>query len=1180
MLINESTDPLLARFAEACSKEYSLAVDRKQSILEYISGQTDELPDMLQNSNSYGYRTMELLEKMGKKERGDSFYRAAAVVILTSSQWQQRYYMDPFSLCMEEYIHPTSLSAKGSDAVHRRKQGLEALRMLHKYVGSDIIEGVIQRQMKQAALNRKSPSKGENMIGRLDTIVELLELMKLYSELEPEFVNTMADELPPLLQAVLTDNEEQLRLELKRIVEPMALGKMPMNDYLSALDLEPSFLENQQMELRKNAFDGLVIPEENNLSREQFYQGIIQVHAAFFYVLNSRGGKTQLLNDPGTEGRLLLEAVRHLYTVLPIEVGYYLTSLERRSTDMQMFEGIVPLEEPYDLIMTVQRELNSYMPAWNTIRTDIVAEPDRTRRAMEIARQPVVKAIMYKILTEQNMIDLEDSYLEQLVLDVLADKVYSYTAGRKLGRYLAGEFGLESMINDQQVSSIWNGTGHNPKDRVLITAVTLLPVESDLFRRFIIIACRAEWMLSSLSLLYRSPFFDGQRVLEVYENDSQIDTQNMLKNMLMLNGYSNYYYISIPDEIYTELVRSHIPESLLYYSELPTDGRAAVLETVFAEREQLSPDQLSEAIRLGLADSSKRINALSRAEFSRSADYELYMNIYRKEKKVGIKEMVLDALRSSDHAKQAYTELLEREKSDTFRTLIQVFMDTLGQTPEQAHTALAATGDAKKRSRLDWLPIERLPQLQHRDGHPLNDEIKRYMLLQSLDYTAAPNEQLQEIKQYATAASLADFALELVQVWIQHGAAAKEKWILYLASLYGDRRLSDLLSHQVKEWTESSRGAIAAEAVKVMAYINDVSALMLIDRLSRTIKNRQVKNAATEALQLAAENMNLTAEQLADRLITTLGFDENGQQKLSYGERSFTVKVNSDLQLTVINEENGKMVKSLPAPAQKDDPEQAKQSKARFTQLKKDLKTMVTLQAQRLEESLSKRRLWTQGEWSDLFVNNIIMRQFAAGLIWGIYENGQLTETFRYMDDGTFNTVDEEEYELQQGAMIGLVHPLEMTTQQITDWKSQLEDYEISQPFTQLERQIYIVEEEQQQLKEWAGLPEDEFSPTAFPKALEKYGWYKGMAEDGGAYSDLYKDYDDLVAQLHFSGTSITYYEGMEDITLEALSFYKQNGRSRYHYYDPTQARQLGKIPSRVFSETVYDILRAAGQVD
>ncbi|WP_052723741.1 DUF4132 domain-containing protein [Paenibacillus wulumuqiensis] len=1181
MLINEQIDPALIKFAEYCSAEYSLSTDRQQHILDYITGQTDEFPDMMKNLNRYSYRTLELLQKMSKKERGDSFYRAAAILIRTSNQWRQRYYADPFALCMEEYIKPAGLGTAESNVVHRREQGLQALGMLQTYVGKETMEDIIRNYMKMAEFHKKLLNKSDRMTGRLDTILELLELLKIYVELDQSYVSSLVEQLPSLLQAVLTEDEQQLQLELKQIIEPIVLGKLPMNDHLSALDLEPELLNGKRAELREKDFAGQSLPAESDLSREQFYQSMIQVHAAFFYILNSRGSKTQLLANPGNDGVMMLNAVRQLYAILPMEVRGYLLSLEGRSANAHvLFDGIVPLDEPYDLIVLLRQELDSYMPSWSSIRAEVTGDPDRARRALEIARHPLIKACIYKILTEQNLLPVDQACLEQFVLDVAADKVYSNTPGRKLGRYMAGEIQLESLIQDDQVNSIWRGSGRNPKDRLLFTAIAFLPVKSELFRRFLLIANQPEWLLNILSELYRSPFFDGQRVLEAYQDDSEVDTDNLLKHMLMLNGQASYYYTSIPAPAYTSIVRSHIPQSLQYYNELPTDGRAAVLETVFAERAQLGTDQLSQAIRLGLADSSKRINALSRAEFSRFADNELYMSIYRQEKRASVKEMVLDALRSSDHVEQAYTTLLAAEKSETLRSLIQVFMDTLGQRPEVAHAALAAAADTRKRSRLDWLPVDRLPQLQHLDGQPLDDEIKRYMLLQSLDYTAAPNEQLHEVKQYASPTSLADFALELVQIWIQQGAPAKEKWILYLASMYGDRRLIDLLGRQIKEWTESSRGVIAAESVKVLAYLNDVSALMLIDRLSRTIKNRQVKNAAFEALQLSAENMNLTPEQLADRLVTSLGFDARGEQQFSYGERSFTVKVNSDLQLAVINEENGKTVKSLPAPGQKDDAELAKQSKARFTQLKKDLKTMVTLQSQRLEESLSKRRLWAQDEWSDLFVNNMIMRQFAVGLIWGIYEDGQLTEMFRYMDDGTFNTVDEDEYELQPTDTVGLVHPLEMTAQQIADWKNQLDDYEISQPFTQLERQIYIVEEEQQNMKEWTGLPQDEFSPTGFPKALEKYGWYKSMAEDGGVYYELYKDYGDLLAQLHFSGTSISYYEGMEDITLETLCFFNKNSQSGYYYYDPVKAKKLGEIPRRIFSETVYDILRAAGQID
>ncbi len=62
----------------------------------------------------------------------------------------------------------------------------------------------------------------------------------------------------------------------------------------------------------------------------------------------------------------------------------------------------------------------------------------------------------------------------------------------------------------------------------------------------------------------------------------------------------------------------------------------------------------------------------------------------------------------------------------------------------------------------------------------------------------------------------------------------------------------------------------------------------------------------------------------------------------------------------------------------------------------------------------------------------------------------RLGETFRYMEDGSFNTVDEEEYTLPDGGSIGLVHPIELTDQDLAAWKQQLEDYEITQSIDQL----------------------------------------------------------------------------------------------------------------------------------
>ena len=129
--------------------------------------------------------------------------------------------------------------------------------------------------------------------------------------------------------------------------------------------------------------------------------------------------------------------------------------------------------------------------------------------------------------------------------------------------------------------------------------------------------------------------------------------------------------------------------------------------------------------------------------------------------------------------------------------------------------------------------------------------------------------------------------------------------------------------------------------------------------------------------------------------------------------------------------------------------------------MKKQMKTTVSSQKMRLEMALSTGRQWSVEAWKNLFVKNPVMHQFATGLIWGIYEDGALKMTFRYMEDGSFNTVKEEEYAFPEEGTIGLIHPIELSEADLAAWKEQLSDYEITQPIEQLDRQIYKVTEEE-----------------------------------------------------------------------------------------------------------------------
>lgn len=414
--------------------------------------------------------------------------------------------------------------------------------------------------------------------------------------------------------------------------------------------------------------------------------------------------------------------------------------------------------------------------------------------------------------------------------------------------------------------------------------------------------------------------------------------------------------------------------------------------------------------------------------------------------------------------------------------------------------------------------------------------------------------------------------------WLAAGAEAKKKWVLYAVSIHGGSRIVDKLKHQIDEWAGASRGAIAADAVKALSLNDSPMALVTVDSIARKYKYKQVKKAAGDALQFAASELNLTVEELADRIVPDLGFDENMERHFDYGSRTFTVRISPALEIEV-TDENGKTRKALPAVGKSDDPVKAERALAEFKELKKQMKATVKNQALRLELALSIDRKWTVERFEKLFVKNPIMHQFAISLIWGYYEKDKLVNTFRYMEDGTFNTVDEDEYELTGDGKIGLMHPIEMDRAEVEKWKEQLSVYEITQSIEQLDRPVYAVEDDEKGKKHLERFGGMILNGLSLSGKLVGLGWSKGVPMDGGVYEDFYRKDPDagMAVELRFSGAYIG--DENEDVVVYSASFYNMDDMDdrgyRYDMKEDNKAIDLDKVSKRYFSEIIYQLTKA-----
>ena len=262
---------------------------------------------------------------------------------------------------------------------------------------------------------------------------------------------------------------------------------------------------------------------------------------------------------------------------------------------------------------------------------------------------------------------------------------------------------------------------------------------------------------------------------------------------------------------------------------------------------------------------------------------------------------------------------------------------------------------------------------------------------------------------------------------------------------------------------------------------------------------------------------------------------------IDYGNRTFKITLMEDFTVSIFDNEKNKVIKSLPKPNDKDDKFKAESAKKEFTALKKQIKAVVKNQQERLEQVFINGRTWSVSAWKELFIENPIMQMFARKMIWGVYEKGKLIESFRYMEDGTFNTADEEEYELPDNIEISLVHPCELTQENIDGWKQQLEDYEIIQPFEQIGVQAVSLKEEDIKEKIVKRYSEKETTSGELIKIFNKYNLLRGEIWDAGGFCCYHyiDKYLKIGVQINFEGMYVGIYEFDAVIELGDVVFYK-----------------------------------------
>lgn len=404
------------------------------------------------------------------------------------------------------------------------------------------------------------------------------------------------------------------------------------------------------------------------------------------------------------------------------------------------------------------------------------------------------------------------------------------------------------------------------------------------------------------------------------------------------------------------------------------------------------------------------------------------------------------------------------------------------------------------------------------------------------------------------------------------GSAVGSKGILAVAAACAGERAAAPVARYIKEWY-GTRAAQGKALVSMLAWIEHPSATQVMLAIGNRFRTKSIQEEAARQAELLAERKGWTLAELADRTIPTAGFDENGELELPYGSRTFKARLLPDFKIELFNPD-GKKIASLPEARQDDDAELAKTSKKTLSAAKKEIKSIVDLQTDRLYEALCTGREWSYADWNTYLNGHPVVRHLVQRLVWVQESDAGARSAFRPLADGTLTNETDDAVEVPEGARIRVAHDTLLTPDTMQHWQQHLIDYEIKPLFQQLGKGTYELPSDKTNAKEILDFKGHLLEAFALRGRASKLGYQRGSAEDGGWFSVYEKRFPTLAlaAAVEFTGNTLP--EENRTVALVSLAFHsisKENSHERSEI-------PLSQIPKVLLSECYNDLRLIAAE--
>lgn len=232
------------------------------------------------------------------------------------------------------------------------------------------------------------------------------------------------------------------------------------------------------------------------------------------------------------------------------------------------------------------------------------------------------------------------------------------------------------------------------------------------------------------------------------------------------------------------------------------------------------------------------------------------------------------------------------------------------------------------------------------------------------------------------------------------------------------------------------------------------SGIIHILRQQKRAVNKTIRGTIEKVLQKLASRDNLTPGALMEIGIPDFGLDENGMAAFDFGEYEAVLSIenNAGVLIRWIQKVSLKTLKSAPVSVKK---EQAAAYKA-LVNRQGEIKDALGGISRTLESAWLEKRTWTYAHLTDRLLNHPVLKFIGRRLVWRLESGAKITDAIFH--EGNWHSPEGIITEIfPADTRVTLWHPILVAADDVLAWRNWLEEQQITQPFKQAYREVYVV---------------------------------------------------------------------------------------------------------------------------